>query len=268
MAFPSTVKTEPVAARLPRIGLLGWLRFSVRLALLLLLLAVLVPLQLITRALGKHAHWPRLFLGSAARIMGARVEIAGPMVARNVFFLPNHSTWLDILIMGGATGTAFIGKAELRDTPVIGWLCDQNRTLYVSREDKMGVAGQIAMVRDALAENHAITVFPEGTTTDGQSLLPFKTSLLAVLEPPPPGMQVQPVLISYGTAAPDIVWVGDEPGLHNGIRVLARAGHFTVRLEFLAPFDPQELAGRKAIAARARGELAAALSSEIGRHVG
>ena len=132
----------------------------------------------------------------------------------------------------------------------------------------MGVAGQIAMVRDALAENHAITVFPEGTTTDGQSLLPFKTSLLAVLEPPPPGMQVQPVLISYGTAAPDIVWVGDEPGLHNGIRVLARAGHFTVRLEFLAPFDPQELAGRKAIAARARGELAAALSSEIGRHVG
>ncbi|MFX7942112.1 1-acyl-sn-glycerol-3-phosphate acyltransferase, partial [Acinetobacter baumannii] len=78
--------------------------------------------------------------------------------------------------------------------PVIGWLARQNRTVFVSRADRMGVAEQINQLREALAEAWAITIFPEGTTTDGQSLLPFKPSLLAVLDPPPPGIMVQPVV--------------------------------------------------------------------------
>jgi 1-acyl-sn-glycerol-3-phosphate acyltransferase len=84
---------------------------------------------------------------------------------------------------------------------VVGWLAGLNRTVYVKRENRLGVAEQINQLRDALAENWAITVFPEGTTTDGKSLLPFKTPMLRVLEPPPPGVMVQPVMLNYGAAA-------------------------------------------------------------------
>ena len=189
--------------------------------LLVLCLTLFVPLHYATHLAGLRSHWPKRFLGSAAAIVGARVRTTGLPLARGVFFISNHVSWIDILALGGASGTAFIAKAELGDTPVLNWLCSLNRTLYVSRENKvsrdnkLGVTDQIAMLRAAMAENHAIAVFPEGTTTDGQSLLPFKSSLLAVLEPPPSDIEVQPVCIDYADVATEIAWIGEESGLDN-----------------------------------------------------
>jgi len=95
----------------------------------------------------------------------------GIPLRRDVFYVSNHLSWIDILALGGASGTAFVAKAEIGTAPVVGWLAGLNRTVYVKRENRMGVAEQINELRDALAENWAITVFPEGTTTDGRSLL-------------------------------------------------------------------------------------------------
>jgi 1-acyl-sn-glycerol-3-phosphate acyltransferase len=136
-----------------------------------------------------------------------------------------------------------------------------NRTLYVSRDDRLGVSSQIAMLRDALAENHAVAVFPEGTTSDGKALLPFKSSLLGVLEPPPAGIMVQPVYVDYGTDADAIAWVGNESGVDNALRILGRKGRFGLRLHFLEPFDPTMFAGRKAIAAECRARIEAVMKA-------
>jgi 1-acyl-sn-glycerol-3-phosphate acyltransferase len=165
--------------------------------------------------------------------------------------------------LGGATGTAFIAKAELAKVPLISWLCGLNRTLYVSRDDRLGVGSQISMVRAAMAENHAITVFPEGTTNDGRTLLPFKSSLLGVLEPPPADVQVQPVFIDYGETSVDIAWVGDQSGIDNALQILGRKGSFVLRVHFLDPFDPSLLGGRKAIAAECRARIEAVMQSEL-----
>ena len=123
-----------------------------------------------------------------------------------------------------------------------------------------GWAGQIARLREALAELWSVTIFPEGTTADGFNLLPFKGALLAVLDPPPPGVMVQPVFLDY-RAAPDVAWVGDEPGLDNALRIFARAGSFPLTIRFLEPFDPAKLNGRKAVAAEARARISAALGA-------
>ena len=112
--------------------------------------------------------------GRAARIAGARVVKVGTPLRRDVFYVSNHLSWIDILALGGASGTAFVAKAEIGAAPVVGWLAGMNRTVYVKRENRLGVADQINQLRDALADNWAITIFPEGTTTDGKSLLPFK----------------------------------------------------------------------------------------------
>jgi len=127
------------------------------------------------------------------------------------------------------------------------------------------VAEQINLLRDALAETWSVTVFPEGTTTDGRSMLPFKSTLLKVLEPPPPGVMVQPVMLDYGLTGPEIAWIGVEGGRNNAMRVLARKGSFRVGISFLEPFSPTDFPGRKSIAAESRARISAALSKVLGR---
>lgn len=234
------------------------IRAILRTAALVLALLFAVPLHLLWRLLRLPSPWPRWFLGWVARILGARRRTIGTPLRRDVVFVSNHLSWMDIPILAGRNGSAFVAKAELQAVPVIGWLCTLNGTIFVRRDDRMAVADQINTLRDALAEAWAITIFPEGTTGDGQALLPFKAPLLAVLDPPPPGVMVQPVRIDYGAATRELAWVGDEPGTAHALRVLRRRGSFPATIHFLDPFDPRDVPGRKAIAAEARARIAAA----------
>lgn len=235
-----------------------------RVALLLLAVLSHVPLHGLWRLFRLPSPWPQRFLGLAARIAGARVTKIGTPRRHDAFHLSNHVNWIDILALGGASGTAFVAKSEIGEAPVVGWLAGLNHTVYIKRENRMGVAGQIDQVRQALGEHCAITIFPEGTTTDGKSLLPFKTPMLRVLEPPPPGILVQPVMLDYGAVGEEIGWIGQESGLNNARRVLARKGSFPLRVHFLEPFDPADFPGRKAIAAEARRRIEAALTQALG----
>ena len=251
-------ETTPISIR-------GWVRVVCRALALLVLMIAFVPLHYLFRAFAYGSPFPMLFLRFAARISGAKVEVKGTHLKRDVFYVANHVSWLDILSMAGACGTAFVAKAELATAPLVGWLASLNRTVFVKREHRMGVAEQINALKEALADNWAVTVFPEGTTTDGQSLLPFKTSMLSVLEPPPPGVLVQPVLLDYGSVAEWIGWIGDESGLNNAKRVLARKGTFPLRVEFLEPFSPVEFRGRKAIGQESRRRIEEALCEALGK---
>lgn len=246
----------------PPVSWIGWCRLGLRTAWLVALLLVTVPLHYLWRALRIGSPWPRLFLRWATRACGARMTRVGTPLRRDVFFIANHLSWIDILAVGGASGSAFVSKAELRDAPVVGWLATLNKTVFVSREDKLGVAEQIAALREALAEIWSVTVFPEGTTTDGASLLPFRTSLLEVLDPPPEGVMVQPIWLDFAAVGPEVAWLGEETGKDNAIRLMSRRGSFPLRCVFLEPFSPADFPGRKAIAAEARRRIAAAMGWE------
>ena len=276
MASASTAKSERklakytakrlAAARGEKVPLTvaGWVRFTLRAFGIVLLLLAFVPLHYIYRIFAYGSPFPMLFLRFTAWIVGARVKIVGTPLRRDVFFISNHISWVDILSMAGASGTAFVAKQELSEVPVIGWLCGLNRTVFVKRENRMGVAEQINALREALQDNWSVTVFPEGTVTDGHSLLPFKSSMISVLEPPPAGVMVQPVVLNYGENAEDIAWIGEESGLHNAMRVMARKGSFPLSLHYLEPFSPVDYRGRKAVAAKAREEIERQLVANLG----
>ncbi len=215
------------------------------------LLAVCLPLHYLWRLCGVRSPWPRRFLGLVARIVGARARVVGTPLADHVVFVSNHLSWIDILLIAGATGSAFVAKAELASSPLVGWLCTLNGTIFIDRADRMGIAGQVARLRDRVATGRAVTVFPEGTTGDGVTLLPFKAGMLAALDPPPPGVLVQPIRLDYGDATPDLAWTGGEHGASHARRVLRRRGSFVATLRILPPFDPAGM-GRKGIAAEAR----------------
>lgn len=240
-----------------------WVRFVLRTLGILLGLLVSVPLHYLYRVFAYGSPFPMLFLHYTAWIIGARVKIHGTPLRRDVFFIANHVSWVDILALAGATGTAFVAKFELSQVPVIGWLCRLNRTVFVKRENRMGVAQQINALKEALADNWSVTVFPEGTTTDGRSLLPFKSSMLSVLEPPPAGVLVQPVVLDYGDVAEFIGWIGEEGGVNNAMRVMGRKGSFPLRITYLEPFSPEDYRGRKAIAAQARMEIEQELGATL-----
>lgn len=265
MPISPQARAAAAAGTPPPLSWVAFVRLWTRIILLALLLILMVPPHYLWRILHISSPWPRYYLGTAARVCGARVKVRGTALRRDAFYISNHVSWVDILAIAGASGTAFVAKAEIRDAPVVGWLATLNRTVFVEREDRLGVAEQINRLRDALAETWSVTVFPEGTTTDGRSLFPFKTPMLKVLEPPPPGILVQPVLLDYGPVSEEIAWIGEESGRNNAVRLLARPGTFRVTVTFLEPFHPRDFTGRKAIAAESRRRIEEALVATIGR---
>lgn len=247
------------------VGLAGTLRIWGRSALLALVMMVVVPLHYLFRLIKYGSPFPMVFLRCAAYVMGARIRIHGTPLRRDVFFMPNHVSWFDIPVLGGITGSAFVARAEIADMFMLGWMARLNRTVFTRRGAKMDIAETINALREAVADTWSVVIFPEGTVTDGHSLLPFKTSMISVLEPPPPGMLVQPIVIDYGPLAEWIGWMDRETGIANARRIFARPGTFPVHVHFLDPFDPHDFPGRKRIAARAREVIEARLIESLGK---
>ncbi|MFX8633164.1 hypothetical protein ABTM26_19445, partial [Acinetobacter baumannii] len=88
------------------LGWLGWWRLCVRSVLLALALLIAIPPHYLWRILHISSPWPRFFLAAAARICGARVKVKGAALKRDVFYISNHVSWIDILAIAGASGTA------------------------------------------------------------------------------------------------------------------------------------------------------------------
>lgn len=244
-----------------------YLRSAMRLAWIAIPLMILLPLHLVWQTLQLPSPWARLFLRISTRALGMQIKVYGKPLRKDVFFVANHISWHDIAILGGLTGTAFVAQDGVRSWPVIGWLAAQNRTVFVSRTDKQNVASQISELRAAIAENWSVTLFAEGTTSDGRGLLPMKPSLFAALTPMPKPVMIQPVLLDFGKVGPDIAWLGEETGWESALRALMRPGTYHVDVHYLEAFDPGLLADRKAICAKAREHLAAALSERLGYRV-
>jgi 1-acyl-sn-glycerol-3-phosphate acyltransferase len=235
------------------------LRLTLRVFAILAGVIVCVPLHYAWKAVRRPSPWPRRFLGCVGRAGGLRARAVGTPLPQGVLFLANHLSWLDIMILAGATGTAFVSKDEVGRWPVVGWLAGLNNTVYVNRSNRRDVQGQADSLRTALASGQPVALFPEGTTDGGSEVLPFRASLLSALFPPLPGLKVQPVAIDYGTPGADIAWVGDEKPLANVKRVLARKGTVPVTLHFLEPLDPAAFRDRKALAEASRAAIVAAL---------
>jgi 1-acyl-sn-glycerol-3-phosphate acyltransferase len=235
------------------------MRLTLRVASIVAGLLFCLPIHYLWKLLRRPSPWPRRFLGWVGRSAGMRTRVTGTPLTSHVLFLANHMSWLDIMLIAGTSGAAFVSKDEVGRWPVIGWLADLNNTVYVARTERKAVRGQADALRAALATGQPVALFPEGTTEGGTEVLPFRASLLASLFPPLPALQVQPVAVDYGEGGRDIAWVGDEGAAANAKRVLSRAGTNRVTLHFLPPIDPATMPDRKALAELSRRRILEAL---------
>lgn len=216
---------------------------------------VIIP-HLFASALGRRNLFPPPFLGVLCRISGVRVSVQGKP-ARGALLLANHLSWIDILALAGTCQTAFVAHSGLAIHPVFKWLCEQNGTVFITRDARGTVHRQVNQVAENLGHRR-LTIFPEATTGDGKALLPFRSSLLSAVERLPQDIVVQPVALKYSEAQA-IAWVGDEPGLANMCRIFARLRRVDLVIAFLQPLQQSEMTDRKAMAAAAQERIAAHL---------
>lgn len=156
----------------------------------------------------------QVWAARALACMGVRLRVVGtPPAGGPLLLVANHISWLDIVVLHAARHCRFVSKDDVRRWPLIGMLATGAGTLYVKRSSSRDAMRVVHRMTDALRDGDVLAVFPEGTTSDGRSLLPFHANLLqAAISAPSP---VLPVALSYsdaGASGPSraVTYIDDE----------------------------------------------------------
>jgi 1-acyl-sn-glycerol-3-phosphate acyltransferase len=211
-------------------------------------------------ALGVWARGTMWLIGLRVSVTGAPMRTGGALVA-------NHSSWLDIVALRSAAPVYFVSKAEVADWPVIGFVGQSIGTEFIERRPTEA-RRQADALGARLAAGDALCIFPEGTSSDGQRVLPFKSSLFSALVDAPAEARVQPVTLRYHPEArlpaSFYGWWGEmDFGTHlKAVLAYSRAGR--VDITFHTPLDPAEFAHRKGLSASADAAVRRGFGPEAG----
>jgi 1-acyl-sn-glycerol-3-phosphate acyltransferase len=214
---------------------------------------------------GRRPLWVAQFIRwwheRLCQVLEVEVRMNG-QIAANALLVSNHISWLDISVIGAQGEIGFLAKTDVREWPLIGWLANHAGTLFIERGGHQ-VAHIAAQLGHAIAGGRTLMIFPEGTTTDGQTVARFHARLFQTAQAP--GVQIQPVAISYhhgDDPAPDlrVPYIGDDTLLANLWRVI-RHPRLIARLHFLPPLAMVEGEQRRALAERARLAVATVLEN-------
>jgi len=213
--------------------------------------AVLLDLPLARRL-------PRLYHGWACRVLGINLVVEGkPTEASPGLHVVNHTSYLDIEILGATIEGSFVAKTEVAKWPLFGWLAKLQRSVFIDRK-KTAAGNHRSAIIKRLDKGERLILFPEGTSGDGNHVLPFKTSLFGVAEYRRDGVPiaVQPVSVAYvrldgiplgRSYRPFFAWYGEmdmAPHLWN----LLGMGVLTVEVTFHTPVTIDQFGGRKELA--------------------
>lgn len=252
----------------------GWLRVAWRgpmlvLAMLgaLIILLVLRPFE--RRVWGLERPLTSRITRAACRaglaILGPRLRVAGEPMAGHGAMVANHSSWLDIFALNARASVYFVSKAEVADWPGIGWLARATGTVFI-RRDRREATAQVRLLRERLAHGHRLVFFPEGTSTDGRRVLPFKPTLFAAfLSPDQPDLEIQPVSLVY--RAPETAesrfygWWGDMDFGPHMLRMLSTRRHGVIEVIYHPALRVADHPDRKALARTLEGQVRAGLDA-------
>ncbi|MDW8444789.1 MAG: lysophospholipid acyltransferase family protein [Acetobacteraceae bacterium] len=237
-------------------------RAARRLLLMLLWTLACIPVQSVLIALPGRGKvvFARVYHAVLCRIAGIRVRVIGeparPAPGRPVLFLSNHQSWADILVLGGRLEACFVSKAEIGSWPLVRTVARLGRTIYVSRRRGDTVRERDELV-SRLAAGDSLILFPEGTTSDGVRVLPFRSALLSVAtEAEGFSPVVQPVSLVFDRLdglpvtrphRPHFAWYGAmDIARHTWTLLGRRSCRATILLH--RPLDPASFPSRKALA--------------------
>ena len=146
----------------------------------LILAGVVIALSFGRLSLHQRARIASRWNHVAARALGVRLRVSGQLGLpdRPVLLVANHVSWLDIPVVSAVRPVRFVSKDDVRAWPVMGWLATRTGTLYLNRGSGRAAHRMAAALAEALRDGQHVVIFPEGTTTDGSHVLPFKPMLM------------------------------------------------------------------------------------------
>jgi 1-acyl-sn-glycerol-3-phosphate acyltransferase len=222
---------------------------------------VLVPLQILSM---KTGWWPetsilKIWHRVIIRALGIRIHVKGTLSdKRPLLVASNHISWTDIMVLGSFADVKFIARADMEGWPLIGMLSKLQRTVFIERERKRSSGDQASEIANRMAKGDAMVLFAEGSTGDGNMILPFKSTLfgaasMAISEGAAEQVFIQPVAIAYTRLhgvplgrrhRPISAWIGDED-LMPHLKVLLAEGALDVEVHFGEPIAFAKGSNRK-----------------------
>lgn len=201
-------------------------------------------------SLAARARWLRRYTNLLLPRLGVTWELEGPLPVAGLV-VSSHLSYLDILAYSAAAGCSFVSKAEVRSWPLFGWYARLAGTIFVRRQSARDSARACGRLRQALAQGHLVTLFPEATTSDGEIILPFRATMLqAAIDA---GAPIIPAAISYslddGSVRHDICFWGDMQPLPHAMKMFSKHA-IRCRMRFGPPLPPSN--NRKSLAVQAR----------------
>ena len=156
-----------------------WRAFAVGFFSLVALAEISVTIPFVGRSKRLHARtaWLHRWSRFACRVLGIRVTTRGSMPQSGVLVC-NHLSYLDVVVLSSIGPCVFVAKRDVAAWPLFGWLAHAAGTIFVDRERRLASADVVDLVREAIAGGSLVVLFPEGTSSDGSTVLPFKSSLL------------------------------------------------------------------------------------------
>jgi 1-acyl-sn-glycerol-3-phosphate acyltransferase len=224
---------------------------------------ILLPTQMIAHSfnLGIRLTVPMLFHRVVLRALGARVTLRGePTEHRPVLYVPNHVSWMDIMVLGAFAPVSFVAKSEIAGWPVFGYLAKLQRSIFVDRERRHTTSKTADEMIARMREGEPVVLFAEGTSSDGNRVMRFRPALIGAAESLARAtgdtVWIQPIALAYRRInglpsgrqhRPRLSWIGDIAMIPHAWALL-KDGSVDVDLIFgnPIPFDPS--ADRKAIA--------------------
>jgi len=172
-------------------------------------------------------------------VLHCKVSLSGA-VPKQGLIACNHLGYVDILVIGSVCPAVFVAKSDVKSWPIFGWLASRAGTIFVSRDDRSEVALQLKEMEIPLRKGHPVVLFPEGTSSDGSSVLPFRSSLFESVIAT--GGPITPAAIGYdlggeGSVGNEIAYWGDLVLLPHLINLLSKKS-ITAHLRFGATRKP------------------------------
>lgn len=186
-----------------------------------------------------------------AAILGMRMETRGSPPVAPFFLVSNHLSYTDIILIAAQLPAVFVAKAEVAGWPLVGGICRSVDTQFIDRQNKRDIPRVMGEIEKIMRDGRGVVIFPEGTSTSGDSVLRFKPSLLEIAARS--GIPVSYACVRYETppgsepARTSVCWWGGT-GFLDHILKLVRLPWFRARLTFGA--EPIEATDRKELASR------------------
>ena len=245
-------------------------RAKTRLFLYFLAIIALLPFQyLMVKFLPRYWHViPLFFHRLCLRILGIELRIHGtPVKSPATLYVSNHSSYLDITVLGAILPASFIAKAEIATWPIFSWLAILQRSVFIKRDRRQALEHK-KIIEARLAQKDSLILFAEGTTSDGSRVLPFMSSLFDTAQN---ARLIQPISISFTeldgipvgrTLRHIYAWYGDMTLAPHFFAVMHQ-GDMTIDVIFHDAINPADYANRKILSETCHNIVAKGVSDLI-----